>query len=434
MDYDIFISYRREGGYETAKHLYDLLVRDGYKVSFDIDTLGKGDFNRQLFSRIKRCKDFILIVDPHAFDRTLDPAFNPKDDWMRMEIAYALNAHKNIVPVFLAGVSGFPKNLPPDIAGVTKINGPVVSMHYFDEFYRQLKMRFLHKRLQWPYIVISILIVILILLGAIIFLLQPKEPEDVQDQYQIGLMYFKGNDVERDYKKAFEWFSKAANAGNVSAKTKLGLMYLEGWYVAKDYQKAKAYFEEAASEHFDVAEYYLGMMYEFGHGVEVNDLEAIKWYRRAAMQGNDDAEYHLGEYYLRGEVVEQDYDEAKRLIEISAQKGNSYAQTALGGMYLCGIGGEQNYGEAEKWLLKSANEEEGDDEAQEMLSMLYYIQGRKSEAFKWIRKAAERDNAEAQYVYGVFYIKEKEANKIRKRQWSGLSVRRRMEAMKQKMY
>ena len=37
MKYDVFISYRREGGYDTAKHLNDLLVRDGYKVSFDID-------------------------------------------------------------------------------------------------------------------------------------------------------------------------------------------------------------------------------------------------------------------------------------------------------------------------------------------------------------------------------------------------------------
>ena len=35
MSYNIFLSYRRKGGYETAKHLYDLLSRDGYKVSFD---------------------------------------------------------------------------------------------------------------------------------------------------------------------------------------------------------------------------------------------------------------------------------------------------------------------------------------------------------------------------------------------------------------
>lgn len=33
MKYDIFISYRREGGFEIAKHLNNLLVHDGYEES-----------------------------------------------------------------------------------------------------------------------------------------------------------------------------------------------------------------------------------------------------------------------------------------------------------------------------------------------------------------------------------------------------------------
>ena len=109
MKYDVFISYRRDGGYDTAKHLNDLLVRDGYKVSFDIDTLRNGDFDTQLLERIEQCKDFILIVDKHAFDRTLDPSFDPKKDWLRCELAHALKYNKNIIPVFLSGVSGFPE-------------------------------------------------------------------------------------------------------------------------------------------------------------------------------------------------------------------------------------------------------------------------------------------------------------------------------------
>ena len=90
MRYDIFISYRREGGYDTAKHLNDLLVRDKYKVSFDIDTLRSGDFDVQLLSRIEECTDFILIVDKHAFDWTLDENTVPEQDWLRQELAHAL--------------------------------------------------------------------------------------------------------------------------------------------------------------------------------------------------------------------------------------------------------------------------------------------------------------------------------------------------------
>ena len=61
MKYEIFISYRREGGFDTAKHLFDLLRMDGYRVSFDIDTLRNGDFDVALLKRIEECTDFILI-------------------------------------------------------------------------------------------------------------------------------------------------------------------------------------------------------------------------------------------------------------------------------------------------------------------------------------------------------------------------------------
>ena len=138
MKFDIFISYRRAGGFDTAKHLYDLLVRDGYRVSFDIDTLRNGNFDTQLLSRIEQCKDFILIVDEHAFDRTLDANTDPKNDWMRWELSHALKHKKNIVPVFLSGVTDFPKNLPDDIIEVTKKHAAKHDKEYFDGFYKKM--------------------------------------------------------------------------------------------------------------------------------------------------------------------------------------------------------------------------------------------------------------------------------------------------------
>ena len=145
--FDIFISYRRDGGFETAKHLHDLFVHDGYTVSFDIDTLREGDFDDMLFKRIDQCVDFILIVDKHAFDRTLDTRFDHRKDWLRQELSYALSHHKNVIPVLLSGVDGFPENLPDDIADVAMKNYPEYNRYYFDEFYKRLKV-FLHSEPQ----------------------------------------------------------------------------------------------------------------------------------------------------------------------------------------------------------------------------------------------------------------------------------------------
>lgn len=67
--YDIFISYRRDGGYETANHIYDLLKHDGYSDSFDQDNLMNGNFDKTLLTHIAECKDFILICDADVFRR-----------------------------------------------------------------------------------------------------------------------------------------------------------------------------------------------------------------------------------------------------------------------------------------------------------------------------------------------------------------------------
>lgn len=146
MGYDIFISYRRNGGYETAKHLYDLLKHDGYSVSFDIDTLRNGDFDVELLSRIDQCKDFIIILNKGVFDRCIDPNFDPKKDWLRNELAYALKQKKNIIPIMLAGFSDFPPDLPQDIALIERKNGPKYDQYYFDDFYNRLKGRFLESK------------------------------------------------------------------------------------------------------------------------------------------------------------------------------------------------------------------------------------------------------------------------------------------------
>lgn len=181
MKYDIFISYRREGGYDTAKHLNDLLVRDGYRVSFDIDTLRNGDFDTQLLSRIEACKDFILIVDKHAFDRTLDKNFDSTKDWMRCELAHALKHNKNIIPVFLSGVTGFPEGLPIDIVNVTKKNGPEYNRYYFNDFYETLKKRFLHKRDKFKYLIVIAPILFILTLIPFIGNFEEASNDDIQN-------------------------------------------------------------------------------------------------------------------------------------------------------------------------------------------------------------------------------------------------------------
>lgn len=47
--YQIFISYRRDGGEFFGKILSDKLIAKGYSVFFDVEALRSGPFNDQLY-------------------------------------------------------------------------------------------------------------------------------------------------------------------------------------------------------------------------------------------------------------------------------------------------------------------------------------------------------------------------------------------------
>lgn len=124
--YDIFISYRRDGGAQTAKHLRDMLSAKGYRVFFDTDSLRSGDFNKELLRVIEECRDFIIILSQGALDRCQN-----EDDWVRQELAYALEKGKNVIPVIGAGFA-FPERLPEEIDAIRWKSGITASVEYFD--------------------------------------------------------------------------------------------------------------------------------------------------------------------------------------------------------------------------------------------------------------------------------------------------------------
>lgn len=53
----------------------------------------------------------------------------------------------------------------------------------------------------------------------------------------LGYVWYYGRTGERDFKKAFEYFSKGAEKGDINSEYKLADMYKNGYYVEKDYDK-----------------------------------------------------------------------------------------------------------------------------------------------------------------------------------------------------
>ncbi|MDE6838841.1 MAG: relaxase MobL [Acutalibacter sp.] len=74
---------------------------------------------------------------------------------------------------------------------------------------------------------------------------QSKKPD--YWQYRIGKMYAMGYGTEQDFKKAAEWYERAAVDGNPFAAYALGCLYRRGQGVEQDEARAIAYFQAAAA-------------------------------------------------------------------------------------------------------------------------------------------------------------------------------------------
>ncbi len=138
--YDIFISYRREGGYQSADSIYQRLTNAGYSAFLDLEQLKAGKFNTKLLEVIDGCQDFILVLPPNALDRCAN-----EDDWVRQEVEHAIKSGKNIVPVMLRGfVWPDVGSLPPSLRELPDYNGiSAVDHNVFPENMERLKNHFL---------------------------------------------------------------------------------------------------------------------------------------------------------------------------------------------------------------------------------------------------------------------------------------------------
>ncbi len=125
-NYQIFISYRRDGGDILAGRLADRFTALGYKVFYDVESMRSGQFNTQILDAILNCNDFLLVLPPNALDRCVNA-----DDWVRQELSFALKHNKNIIPVMMRGFD-FPAVLPVDIEKIRYMEGVVASSEYFD--------------------------------------------------------------------------------------------------------------------------------------------------------------------------------------------------------------------------------------------------------------------------------------------------------------
>jgi TPR repeat protein len=140
-------------------------------------------------------------------------------------------------------------------------------------------------------------------------------------QWKLGRMYAEGEGVERSDVRAFEYFSRIANAyaddspGTPQARfvanafVALGHYYLDGIpnsAIKADPVRAHEMFSYAASYFGDPdAQYYLARLYLDGKGTPRDPRQAARWLSLAANKGQHQAQALLGRILFNGEHLQR---------------------------------------------------------------------------------------------------------------------------------
>ncbi|RIB23958.1 hypothetical protein C2G38_763479 [Gigaspora rosea] len=96
---------------------------------------------------------------------------------------------------------------------------------------------------------------------------------------KIGYNYQKGIGVEKNEHKAFIYYQKYANMGNVNGILALANCYLYGIGIEKDANKAIIYYQKISEMGYAEGTYNIGLCYYSGNGVEKDEHKAFIYFK-----------------------------------------------------------------------------------------------------------------------------------------------------------
>lgn len=185
--------------------------------------------------------------------------------------------------------------------------------------------------------------------------IQSANHGDAEAQFEMGLIYYLGRRVARDYKIAADWFLKASSQKLAKAQDALGIMYANGKYFKEDGVVAAQWFMKAANQGHTRSEYMYGLYKWFGTKVPKDRVGAFKYFQKAAKSGHLKSTYRVGVMYLYGDGVKLNNDKAAKWLLEAASQGHTKSQYLIGQMYYNGLSFQKDDIKALKWYLKAAN-------------------------------------------------------------------------------
>ena len=174
------------------------------------------------------------------------------------------------------------------------------------------------------------------------------------DYYNFGI-----GGTPKNIARAIEEYSKAAEAGDIAAKSSMAIMYRLGRGVPRNSRKMLALLQETADAGYHVSQLRLAELYLSPRALPPalaqqlalpNPVEAVRYYQMAADQGSTKAQAKIAQVY-EGAGGFSDPTIKLRLLEHAAKGGDGQALNTLGFMHERGDGLAYNPQKAAEYYI-----------------------------------------------------------------------------------
>jgi TPR repeat protein len=228
-------------------------------------------------------------------------------------------------------------------------------------------------------------------------------PITIAAAHNLADIYYTGfGTIECNLPWAAEYYFIAAKENCVPAQVKLAKQYFYGWGVEVDDSKAFYWFKQAALAGEVVAEYYTGFCYEQGRGVSESLEAALHWYTKSALKGDLDAQFKLAYSFLTGNLGKKNRIEGLTQFEALVEKEHPASLYVLGG-YLLSEASTEVIPRAIQLLTRAGELKEV--HAPGYLAQLYLLGQQcpinREKAMHWAREALEWGKVEPEEFFQI---------------------------------
>ncbi|CAF3357993.1 unnamed protein product, partial [Rotaria sp. Silwood2] len=168
-----------------------------------------------------------------------------------------------------------------------------------------------------------------------IYFAEAAGQDNAEGMYNLAMLYDRGLGVKKDHRLATHLYEQAAlqptqvpktnrqNIGVAESQHALGLRYYNGVDVAKNYATAAYWYKRAADNGCEQAANNLGIMYLEGTGIKQNSVKAEQWFQFSAKKGDPNATCTLAQLSFE----KNDFNMAREWHQRARDAGHVLAST-----------------------------------------------------------------------------------------------------------